>query len=104
MGIGQFTTPGHIHDWVVWIEGRKTLSAGGVGGDTVYYRTGPLNVPNHPEYDLTEYTSDRHFACLGPNRFYYWHAFNDKFGDGPGPFFGWPNELTVTPWYGKHQL
>jgi hypothetical protein len=101
VGQGQFTQPGYIQDWVVWIEGRQTGSSHAVGGDSVYYRTTPLNVANHPDYDLDNFNSDLHFACLGPNQFYYWQGFNDPFGEGPGPLFGWPNELTVVPWYGK---
>ena len=59
---------------------------------------------NHPGYDIENFNSDRHFACLGPNRFYYGDAFNDPDGEGPGPAWGWPNELTVIPWYGKDEL
>ena len=103
VGTGPFIQPGLIPHWVVWIEGRGTLDAGAVGGDTVYYRKTPLDVDNHRGYDLAGDNSNRHFACLGPNRFYHWQAFNDPFAVGPGPQYGWPNELTVVPWYGKDQ-
>ena len=64
---------------MVWIEGRSTLSSHAVGGDTIYYRKTPLNIANHPGYDVKNLHSDQHFACLGPNRFYYWDAFNADF-------------------------
>ncbi len=101
VGLGPFTQPGYIQDWVVWIAGRSTLSSHAEGGDTIYYRTAPFNITNHPGYDID--AENRHFHCLGSNRFYYWQAFNDEFAEGPGPFYGWPNELVVVPWYGKNQ-
>ena len=103
VGTGPFTQPGLIPDWVVWIVGRTTGSSHAVGGDTIYYRKTPLDLANHPDYEIDNYNSNRHFACLRPNRFYYWQAFNDQFAEGPGPFHGWPNELEVIPWYGKDQ-
>lgn len=95
------TSPGLVPGWCVWVPGNSTGTPAAIAGDTVLFRKQPNAAAGD---DTSNFTEQRHFRCLSENVLHYWGSLNvDPAGEAPGPNFGWPAMLTVTPWYGKKQ-